>query len=71
MPFYDFPLEQLKTYLPPLTEEPDFDHFWQASLAEARQTAMHARFEPLQTGLTAQEFFDVTYPGFGGQPIKA
>ena len=31
---------------------------------------MQARFEPVQTGLTAQDFFDVTYPGFGGQPIK-
>ena len=40
------------------------------ALAEARQTPMQARFEPVQTGLTAQDFFDVTYPGFGGQPIK-
>ena len=70
MTYYDLPLEQLKTYLPKRTEEADFDSFWQASLAEARQTPMQARFEPVQTGLTAQDFFDVTYPGFGGQPIK-
>ena len=24
----------------------------------------------MQTGLNAQDFFDVTYPGFGGQPIN-
>ena len=36
MPFFDLPLEQLKTYLSPLIEEADFDRFWQASLAEVR-----------------------------------
>jgi cephalosporin-C deacetylase len=70
MAFYDLPLEQLKTYLPPRTEETDFDAFWQATLAEARQTPMEARFEPVNTGLAAQDFFDVTFPGFDGQPIK-
>ena len=70
MAYYDLPLEQLKTYLPTRAEEPDFDAFWQATLAEARQTPLKVRFEPVETGLKAQDFFDVTFPGFGGQPIK-
>jgi cephalosporin-C deacetylase len=70
MPYFDLPLEQLRTYLPARTEEADFDRFWQDTLAEARQTPMQAHFEPAQTSLTVQDFFDVVYPGFAGQPSK-
>ncbi|MHB0876232.1 MAG: acetylxylan esterase [Anaerolineae bacterium] len=41
----DMPLEQLKQYQPPLTKEPDFDSFWQRTLAEARQQPLNARFD--------------------------
>jgi cephalosporin-C deacetylase len=71
MAFYDLPLEELRTYLPARKEESDFDNFWQSTLADARRTPMQARFEPVNTGLTAQDFYDVEYPGFDGQPIKA
>ena len=70
MAYYDLPLEQLKLYLPPRCEEPDFDAFWQSTLAQARQMPMQPRFDPVDTGLKAQDVFDVTFPGFGGQPIK-
>ncbi|MBI5667840.1 MAG: acetylxylan esterase [Chloroflexi bacterium] len=70
MPFFDFPLEQLQVYCPPRTEPADFDAFWQRTLAEARQFPLAARFEPVDTGLTLVETFDVTFNGYGGQPIK-
>jgi cephalosporin-C deacetylase len=70
MAYYDFPLDQLKTYLPARVEEPDFDAFWQSTLAEARKFPLDARFEPVDIGIEAQDIFDVTYPGFGGQPVK-
>ena len=70
MAFFDFPLEELKTYLPPRDEQADFDAFWQATLTEARQYPLEVRFEPVEAGLKAHDFFDVTFPGFGGQPIK-
>src|SRR5512143_623018 len=70
MAYYDLPLEQLKLYLPPRCEEPDFEAFWQSTLSQARQMPMQPRFEPVDTGLKAQDVFDVTFPGFGGQPIK-
>jgi cephalosporin-C deacetylase len=70
MAYFDLPLEQLRTYKPERTEPADFDAFWASTLAETRQTPMQAKFEPIETGLTAQEFYDVTFPGFGGQPIK-
>jgi cephalosporin-C deacetylase len=70
MPFFDFPLEQLQTYRPSREEPADFDAFWQSTLAEARQFPLGARFEPVETGLTLVETFDVTFNGYGGQPIK-
>ncbi len=70
MPFFDLPLDQLKAYYPPRTEPADFDTFWQQTLAEARQFPLDPHFEPVETGLTLIDTFDVTYSGFGGQPIK-
>ena len=68
--FFDMPLEQLKTYLPPRQEPPDFDAFWEQTLAEARDFSLNAVFEPVDYGLRTVETFDVTFDGYGGQPIK-
>ena len=70
MAFFDFPLEQLKTYLPTREEPADFDSFWQSTLNEARAHPLNATFERVDYGLVAQETFDVTFAGFGGQPVK-
>jgi len=70
MAFYDLPLEELRTYLPPRNEPADFDAFWQSTLAEARQHPLNARFAPADFGLRAIESYDVTFSGYGGQPIK-
>jgi cephalosporin-C deacetylase len=70
MAFFDFPLEQLQTYLPERQEPADFNTFWQATLDEAHQFPLNASFEPVDYGLQAQETFDVTFSGFNGQPIK-
>ena len=67
---FDLPLDQLKTYLPTRHEPADFDSFWSQTLAEARQFELDARFTPVETGLKLVEVFDVTFNGFGGQPIK-
>ena len=70
MAFFDLSLDQLQTYRPQVAEPADFDAFWQATLAEARQFPLNAAFEKVDYGLAAQETFDVTFSGFGGQPIK-
>ncbi|HEX2907731.1 MAG TPA: alpha/beta fold hydrolase [Phototrophicaceae bacterium] len=70
MAFFDLPLEQLQAYRPPRQEPADFDAFWQQTLAEARQFPLNAQFEPIDAGLRLVESFDVTFNGFGGQPIK-
>jgi cephalosporin-C deacetylase len=71
MAFFDLPLDQLRAYRPAREEPADFDAFWQATLDEARQVPLGATFEPADYGLATLETFDVTFAGFGGQPIKA
>ena len=67
---FDLPLDQLQTYRPARNEPADFDAFWAQTLAEARQFPLEAKFEPVEAGLKLVEAFDVTYNGYGGQPIK-
>jgi cephalosporin-C deacetylase len=65
---FDLPLDQLRVYRPTLTEPPDFDEFWAETLAESPAGA--ATFLPHDSGLTAIETFDVTFPGYAGQPVR-
>ncbi len=68
--FIDMPLEQLQTYRPPRREPADFDAFWQETLTEARRFPLNAVFERVDFGLRTLETYDVTFNGYGGQPIK-
>ena len=70
MAFFDLSLNELKTYCPDRDEPADFDAFWKSTLDEARAFPLNATFEKVDYGLVAQETFDVTFSGFGGQPIK-
>ena len=70
MPFFDLSLEQLQTYRPARVEPPDFDAFWQDTLAQARQFPLAPRFERVEYSLRTVEAYDVTFNGYGGQPIK-
>jgi cephalosporin-C deacetylase len=71
MAFFDFPLEELQTYKPTRIEPSDFDAFWRDTLAAARNYPLNARFEPSDWGLRMLDVFDVTFNGYGSQPIKA
>lgn len=71
MPFFDLPLPQLQQYKPERTEPADFDAFWAATLAAVRAHPLAATFTPYDGGFHTVEAFDVTYAGYGGQPIKA
>ena len=70
VPYFDLPLEQLRTYRPDLAEPDDLDSFWQTTLAEARTHDLDATFEPVDTGLAVIETFDVAFSGFGGDRIR-
>jgi cephalosporin-C deacetylase len=67
----DLPLDQLRRFAPDVAEPDDFDTFWERTLAEARAAAGDVEVVPVETGLTHVDVFDVTFPGFGGHPIKA
>lgn len=70
MAFFDMPLSELRTYLPPRNEPADFNDFWRDTIAAAREFPLGAAFEPVDYGLRHIETFDVTFNGYGGQPIK-
>jgi cephalosporin-C deacetylase len=71
MALFDKPLAELRRYKPRRDEPRDFDAFWNRTLAEARRHPLNATFQRVEAGLTTIESFDVTFAGFGGQPIKA
>ena len=70
MSFFDLSLKELQTYCPDRDEPADFNSFWKSTLDEARAFPLGATFEKVDYGLVAQEIFDVTFNGFGGQPVK-
>jgi cephalosporin-C deacetylase len=70
MTFIDKPLDELYTYRPERTAQPDFHDFWATTLTESRQYPLDARFIPVDYGLNQLETYDVTFNGYGGQPIK-
>ncbi|MER7975087.1 acetylxylan esterase, partial [Streptomyces sp. NPDC096080] len=70
MALFDLSLDELRAYRSDSTAPDDFDAFWSTTLAETRAHDLDARFEPVDTGLTTVDVFDVTFNGFGGHPVK-
>ncbi len=64
MPFFDFPPEQLEVYRPPLTQEPDFNDFWQKSLVESSQQPLNAELNPVDYSVKGVKVYRVYYNGF-------
>jgi len=71
MPRLDLTLPELHEYRPVVAEPGDFDEFWRETLAESRALGAPATVVPFESPLTGVDVFDVTFPGFGGHPIKA
>jgi cephalosporin-C deacetylase len=67
----DLPLDQLRLYLPPREESPDFNSFWLETLNGARSFPATPSFVPHDVGLATVDVYDVTFPGYAGQPIRA
>ena len=70
MPQTDLPLLELRSHRPAGTEPDDLDAFWAGTLDEARRQPLDATFEPVASGLSVLESWDVTFRGFGGSPVK-
>lgn len=71
MPAIDLPLAELETYRSSVLAPADFDERWAATLAEARQVPMAPKVTRVENRLSLVDVFDVTFPGFGGDPISA
>lgn len=68
---FDMPLDRLRDYRPEPEEPADFDAFWTKTLDEAARHPLDARFAAHDTGLATVDVHDVTFNGWGGQPVKA
>jgi cephalosporin-C deacetylase len=73
MPLTDAPLDELVVYRPDVQAPPDFDAFWERTLAEARATGGPVKAEQVTDRhlLRTVEVADVRFPGFGGDPVAA
>lgn len=70
MPFPDLTQPELGAYQSNVAMPADFSAFWEATIAEARAIGGVVSIVAADTTLKAVEAFDVTFPGFGGHPIK-
>jgi cephalosporin-C deacetylase len=71
MPAFDLPLEQLQRYTPDVREPDDFDAFWHSTLHDANAGPILLDLRPEPNDLRLVESWDVTFAGFGGDPIRA
>ncbi|MDR1440847.1 MAG: acetylxylan esterase [Bifidobacteriaceae bacterium] len=67
----DLSLPELRAYEADVPDPADFGAFWEVSLRESRASGGQPVLEHLDLGLSGIEVYDVTFPGFGGEPIKA
>lgn len=69
--FVDLPLSELTALRPVVAEPAGFDDYWRTRIEEARQIAptgptLVETPSPLRSGVV----HDVTFPGYGGDPIR-
>jgi cephalosporin-C deacetylase len=71
VPLFDKPLSELQTFRAPDFEPEDFDAFWKMTLKEAAAHPLAVEFAPVREPIyRTVDVEDVTFNGFGGQPVK-
>jgi len=71
MPLSDLSIDELTDFRPDVLEPADFDTFWRDTIAEARRAPGAATRVPANTPISELIVEDFTFPGFGGEPVKA
>jgi cephalosporin-C deacetylase len=61
----------LRSYRSSQNDPQDFDEFWSETLLESRTHDLAVALTPVETGLTTIDVWDVSFSGFGGQPVRA
>ncbi|MBF4993228.1 acetylxylan esterase [Arthrobacter gandavensis] len=69
--YSDLPADQLTAYRGSQQDPEDFDAFWAQTLAEAQAHPLDVRLERAETVLSTVDVWDVTFNGYGGEPIRA
>jgi cephalosporin-C deacetylase len=67
----DLPLHELRALRPSLPEPEGFADFWSATLAAARLHPIQVQRTPWHVQLPHVCVDDVTFRGYGGQPVRA
>jgi len=71
MPLFDLPLDELRKYQAPLDEPADFDAFWRETLDAAAKKPLDVSFDRIDDEIySLVDAFDVTFSGYGGDPVK-
>lgn len=71
MPLSDLTLAELVEYRPEVDEPADFDAFWAATLAESHVLPPEVGLVAASAPISELIVEDLTFAGFGGDPIKA
>ncbi|WP_042405997.1 acetylxylan esterase [Streptacidiphilus carbonis] len=71
MALFDLPLDQLERYAPEVAEPDDFDAFWKSTTGQAAAHPVLVDVRPADSGLRLVDCWDVTFSGFGGDPVRA
>ncbi|MEU4769386.1 acetylxylan esterase [Actinosynnema sp. NPDC023794] len=73
MPLTDSPHDELVDYRPDSSPPPDFDAFWERTLAATRARGGAVKVEPVADRhlLRTVEVDDVRFPGWNGEPVAA
>ncbi|MDO8106603.1 acetylxylan esterase [Isoptericola sp. b441] len=68
--YTDLPEPALWDHASTLVDPDDFDEFWAATLAQAREHGGPLRLDEVDALVTTHAY-DVTFPGFAGDPVRA
>jgi cephalosporin-C deacetylase len=71
MPMFDLTGPELRAHESDVEPPEDLEAFWAGTLAAARGHGGTPTLAPIATPLRLIETFDVTFPGYAGDPIKA
>jgi cephalosporin-C deacetylase len=71
VPAFEMPLDELVQRRTGTRTPDDLREFWSGTLAEARSAAAEPKADPVETGLQLVRTWDVTFSGYGGDPIRA
>ncbi len=67
----DLSLDKLRSFRYERPEPAGFDAFWRDVLADQRKHPLDVRTEPVDTVLTTLDVSDVTFAGYGADPVRA